>query len=263
MSTELSLPLDIRLMRWATHALWVAGAALFLVFGMRWALVHPVWAVERISVHGDVAHQNPVTLRAHLALQRGEPLSASFLTTDLQRWSALFESAPWVQKAVVQREFPSGLKVTLVEHRAVAWWGQVGSGQLINSSGQIFDASYEGSDELPELYGPREQAQAVWQLFGQLQTQLSVLDLSLKRLETNERGGWRAQLDSGAWIELGRGGSADVLARTQRFATTLTQVTQRYTASLASMDLRYPNGYAVRLRGVATLDDSLNPVSPR
>ena len=54
-----------------------------------------------------------------------------------------------------------------------------------------------------------------------------------------------------------------VLARTQRFATTLTQVTQRYTASLASVDLRYPNGYAVRLRGVATLDDSLNPVSPR
>ena len=50
MSTELSLPLDIRLMRWATHALWVAGAALFLVFGIAFEVPIAVIVLVRIGV---------------------------------------------------------------------------------------------------------------------------------------------------------------------------------------------------------------------
>jgi cell division protein FtsQ len=261
--SAMPLPLDVRLMQLATRALWVAGAALLLVAGLRWMLAHPVWAVQRITVHGDVAHQNPVTFRAHLALQQGDPVAASFLLTDLQRLRTVFESVPWVRYAVVQREFPGRLRVTLTEHRAAAWWGQVGSGQLVNSDGEVFEASYEGSDELPEIQGPREQALLVWSLFGRLQQQLATLELDLKRLELNERGNWRAQLANGAWLELGRGTPDEVVERTQRFADTLTQITQRYAASVASVDLRYPNGYALRLRGVATVDDTPTPVSSR
>ncbi len=257
------LPLDVRLMQLATRALWVTAAVLLLVAGLRWALAHPMWSVQRITVHGDVTHQNPVTFRAHLALQQGEPVAASFLMTDLQRLRAVFESVPWVRHAVVQREFPGRLRVTLTEHQVAAWWGQVGSSQLVNTDGEVFEASYEGSEELPEVHGPREQAPMVWALFGKLQPLLNGLNLELKRLELNERGSWRAQLDNGAWIELGRGTPDEVLARTQQFTATLTQVTQRYAHSVASADLRYPNGYALRLRGVATLDGNSTPVSSR
>lgn len=261
--SAMPLPLDVRLMQLATRALWVAGAVLLLVAGLRWALSHPLWSVQRITVHGDVTHQNPVTFRAHLALQQGEPVAASFLMTDLQRLRTVFESVPWVRHAVVQREFPGRLRVTLTEHRAAAWWGQVGSGQLVNTDGEVFEASYEGSEELPEIHGPREQAPVVWALFGRLQPALASLSLDLKRLELNERGSWRAQVDNGAWIELGRGAPNEVLARTQQFTATLTQVTQRYATSVASADLRYPNGYALRLRGVATLDGTPTPDTPR
>jgi cell division protein FtsQ len=82
------------------------------------------------------------------------------------------------------------------------------------------------------------------------------MELPLEQLELTERGSWRARLDTGANLELGRGTAADVDARVQRFLKTLTQVTSRYARPLQaveSADLRHENGYAIKLRGVSTL----------
>ena len=81
------------------------------------------------------------------------------------------------------------------------------------------------------------------------------LGLTLEVLELTGRGGWRAQLDSGAEVELGRGTPEEVTLRAQQFVRTLTQVTSRYgrTAdAIESADLRHGSGYALRLRGVTT-----------
>ena len=56
-------------------------------------------------------------------------------------------------------------------------------------------------------------------------------------------------------VELGRGPAEEVLARGQRFAQTLTQVTAKYgrkPEALVTADLRHTDGYAVKLRGVTT-----------
>ena len=45
------------------------------------------------------------------------------------------------------------------------------------------------------------------------------------------------------------------MARVQRFTATLSQLTARYPGALESVDLRYPNGYALRVRGVSTLTE--------
>ena len=58
---------------------------------------------------------------------------------------------------------------------------------------------------------------------------------------------------------MGWGNEQDVMARVQRLTQTLAQVSQRYgrqTQSLESADLRYVNGYALRLRGVSTWDST-------
>ena len=131
-----------------------------------------------------------------------------------------------------------------------------GSGQLVNDAGEVFEANPEDLDGLPELAGPRDQSTTVWTLYQALRTDLARLDLGLDRLELNERGSWRAQLDSGAKVELGRGTPEELQARVQRFTATLSQLTQRYPGALESVDLRYPNGYALRVRGVTTVLDS-------
>jgi cell division protein FtsQ len=58
-------------------------------------------------------------------------------------------------------------------------------------------------------------------------------------------------------VELGRGTQEEVLARSQRFVRTLTQVTAKYgrrPEALLTADLRHVDGYAVKLRGVGTTD---------
>ncbi|MDG5976839.1 cell division protein FtsQ [Hydrogenophaga taeniospiralis CCUG 15921] len=249
------LPLDVKLMTVVTHVLVVLFAALCLGAFGTWLVRHPVWTVRAITVHGDVAHQNAVTFRAQLASQMKSSLSGSFLTLDLQQVRRLFESVPWVRQAVVQREFPNRLRVTIEEHQPVAWWGPSGSGQLVNRLGEVFDASPDDSDGLPELIGPADHAPQVWALYQLLSAEFSRLELVVERLELNERGSWRAVLDSGARIELGRGSPDELLERARRFTGTLSQLTERYPGALQSVDLRYPNGYALRMRGVTTLSE--------
>ncbi len=248
------LPLDVKLMQMATRAMLAGALVLGLVMVGTWAVRHPGWTIQGISVHGDVTHQNAVSLKAQLANALRSRVSASFLTVDLEQVRELFESVPWVRSAIVQREFPNRLRVTLEEHEAVAWWGQAGSGQLVNPHGEVFEASPDDSDDLPELAGPLPQAALVWALYQKLSDELARMQLALERLELNERGNWSAHLDNGARVELGRGTPDNLIERARRFTGTLNQLTQRYPGELQSADLRYPNGYALRLRGVTTVD---------
>jgi len=249
------LPLDVKLMTVATRALLVVLCVMVVAALGAWALRHPAWTLKSITVQGDVAHQSVVTLRGQLAAHTKGNLSGNFLTLDLHQVRSLFEAAPWVRRAVVQREFPNRLRVTIEEHQAVAWWGQSESGRLVNRQGEVFEASPDEGGELPELAGPDANAAQVWALFQILQVEFGRLEMGLTRLQLNERGNWKASLDNGARIELGRGTQAELLARVQRFAATLGQLTARYPGALQSADLRYPNGYALRMSGVTTVTE--------
>ena len=110
------------------------------------------------------------------------------------------------------------------------------------------------SEDLPQLNGPQGQAFLVLQGYQMLAPQFEKLDLQLQRLELTGQGSWRARLDSGALLELGHGPLEALDARTQRFMTTLSQASSRYGRNLESADLRYSNGYALKLRGVTTLN---------
>jgi cell division protein FtsQ len=252
MNPVLDTPNDIRLMALATQLL----LALFVLMGLSalgtWLVRHPSWHVAGIQVQGDVAHQNVVALRAHIANR----LSGSFLTLDLSEARSLFESVPWVRQAVVQRAFPNRLKVTLTEHQAVAWWGEAGEDRLVNTQGEVFQANPGSldSDALVTLAGPDDQAAQVLALYRDLSSVFGRIELDIRRLELSPRGSWRAHLSNQALIELGRGEPSDILARAAQFVATVGQVTTRYQRDVESADLRYPNGYAVRMKGVSTVD---------
>ena len=247
-------PLDVRLMNQASTAL--LAAALLAALGVVgwWALRNPQFAIHRIAVVGDTVHNNALTLRANVAPK----LRGNFFTMDLSRARAAFEAVPWVRHAVVQREFPNWLKVTLQEHQAVAYWGPESESRLLNSYGEVFDANVGDveQDDLPRLIGPDTQAAQMLAMQHQLEAPFALLDAQVVQLELSTRGSWRASLDNDAVVELGTGSAAEVLARTQRFVRTLTQVSARYgrgVDALQSADLRYPEGYALRLRGVGTV----------
>jgi cell division protein FtsQ len=110
---------------------------------------------------------------------------------------------------------------------------------------------------MPRLAGPEGSAAEVLAMYRALKPLLEPLELNIEQVVLTGRGGWTLRLDTGATVELGRGTSAEVLARGQRFAQTLTQVTAKYgrrPEALVVADLRQADGYAVKLRGVTTTD---------
>ncbi|MDF2463807.1 MAG: ftsQ, partial [Ramlibacter sp.] len=67
MKAKPPLPMDVKLMNIAATALFTVGIVLLLAAVLWWALRHPLFAISGISVQGDVAHNNAVTLRANVA----------------------------------------------------------------------------------------------------------------------------------------------------------------------------------------------------
>jgi cell division protein FtsQ len=242
--------MDVKLMNTFSVVLGLAFAAMVASVAVAWLMRQSLFSLSAIHVQGDLTHNNAVTLRANVAPR----LSGNFFTVDLGATRAVFESVPWVRRALVQREFPNRLKVVLQEHKPVAFWGAEGDARLVNSFGEVFEANQGDveADELPLLNGPAGQASLVLQAYQMLSPMFEEMDTVLEGLQLSGQGSWRAQLDSGAVIELGHGSLDEIQTRTRRFIATMTQVSSRYGRELESADLRYGNGYAVKLKGVTT-----------
>ncbi len=255
MKTTMALPLDIRLMNLA--AAWLTAVFVLLVLGggAWWLLRHPAFAIQGITVQGEVTRNNAVTLRANVMPQ----LNGNFFTIDLQRTREAFEAVPWVRGAVVHRDFPNRLKAVLVEHEPIALWGDDSANKMVNQQSRVFEANVEEVDveNLPRLKGPDAQSQTVVQMYRHLLPMFEAMDMGIEQLELTPRGSWRVLTDSGALLELGRGTEAEITGQLKVFFRTLSQVTARYgrtPTALAGADLRHKDGYALRLRGVTTLE---------
>jgi cell division protein FtsQ len=245
------LPLDIRLMNNGSVVLMVIFAGMVLAALLSWLARQPVFSLKAIYIDNELVHNNAVTLRANVAPK----LAGNFFSVDLARTRAAFESIPWVRYAVVRREFPDRLRVQVQEHQAVAFWGDEADTRLINIEGEVFEVNQGDveADDLPLLNGPQGQAARVLQGYRLVTPLVEKLDTSVSLLELTGRGSWRARLESGAVIEMGQGEPADIQARMQRFVATVSQTSSKFGRDLESADLRYENGYALKLRGVTTV----------
>ena len=250
--TSPSLPLDVRLMNGTATVLLGAVALGLVALALAWALRLPAFAFRSLRVEGDVTRNSVSTIRANAAPR----LAGNFFSLDLHKARAAFESVPWVRQAVVRRVWPNRLLVRLEEHRALALWAaEDGNDRLVNSFGEIFEANIGDveDDALPRLAGPESTAPRMLAMVQRLQPVLARIDAGdIEQLKLSGRGSWRAELDGGAVIELGRGSDDEVLARAAAFVRTVAQVTGRYQRPLEYADLRHTDGYAVRLKGVTT-----------
>jgi cell division protein FtsQ len=197
------MPVDVRLMNVAASLLYAAVAVAIAAAALGWAARHPLFALSRIVVEGDVSHSSAATLRANVAPR----LSGNFFTVDLAQARAAFEDVPWVRLAIVRREFPNVLRVNLQEHQPVAFWGAEGGSTLVNSFGEVFEANVGAveTDFLPRLWGPQAQAAQVLATWRAIAPMFEHLDLQVESLTLTGRGSWQAVLDTGGRIELGRG----------------------------------------------------------
>lgn len=250
-------PLDVRLMN-ATSALLLAAVLLAACMaGLWWWLRNPAFAIQRIVVHGQTTHNDVTSLSARV-LPR---LKGNFFTLSMAQAQAAFQTAPWVERAVVWRRWPGLLDVALQERQPYAHWGSSGA-RMIDVNGQLFDTGGSNSDTgaLPTLLGPDGQSAEVLAMYDRLNPLVAPLHARLAALQLQDRGSWRAVLASddlalNAVIELGAGAPDELAARLQTFVATVPEAAARHqhgVADIKTADLGYPNGYALRLKGVGT-----------
>ena len=249
-----SSALDLRVMNGLAVLLFAIFVGSVLVAVTRWVSNRSVFALQNITVVGDVAHANVPTVRAHVVSR----VTGSFFSVDLARTRKVLEAMPWVRRAVIHRDFPNKLRVQLQEHQVAGYWGDANEPRLLNTFGEVFDANVGEveADDLPHLNGPLEQSTKVLAVYRALAPQFAAMDLTVDSLELTNQGSWRIGLSGGATIEAGRGDLEQIQTDVAQFLKTLTRVFARYqrpSAALESADLRYKNGYAIRLRGVSTL----------
>lgn len=205
-----------------------------------WAVNLPVFPVKEVSVSsvsssGDKLKH--VTREQITGAVRSEFLG-SFFTVDLDATCNAFRKLPWVRVASARRQWPQSLEVTLEEHVVLARWG---STALVNTHGEIFNAASD--DKLPVFDGPEESARDMARQYAVFSKLLRPLQQSIEQINLSPRRAWQVRLENGTILELGR---EQMEARLERYALVHDRSIAQLNQQLSYVDLRYPNGFAVR-----------------
>jgi cell division protein FtsQ len=228
---------DHRLLNQIAGALF-ALALLGAIYAVTMLLIRmPVFDFRQVRVSGAIAHTTREQVEAITAELRG-----TFFTVDLEQARASFEKLPWVRRANVRRAWPDGLEVALEEHLALARWRDVG---LVNTHGERFAAATPAV--LPVFVGPDDAAVEMTQHYAVFRETLQGIGRSPAEVRLTDRRAWSVRLDDGHVLELGR---QDVSARLARFAAAYARVAPHLPRERRRIDLRYPNGFAVRVPGL-------------
>jgi cell division protein FtsQ len=228
-----------RLLNLAANGLIAVALALFLFAGMQFLLHSPTFPLREVTVRGDLAH----TGRAQLESATRGRAAGNFFALDLAAVRAGLEQLPWVRKAYVRRIWPDRIEVTLEEHRALARWGDAG---LVNTFGERFPGQTESV--LPVFAGPPRTEGEVTRRFSRYSELLAPLSSPVERVILTPRFAWQVRLASGLTIELGRDLANDPAdARLARFVAVYPLTLGRIALRHEYVDLRYPNGFALRV----------------
>lgn len=229
--------------------LWVANllyalAAVLLMYATLFVVVHlPIFPLKEVRVEGDLQH----VTREQLKLIVNRHLQGNFFTLNLEQTRDAFQKLPWVRNVSVRRRWPSSLEVVVEEHRELARWGNIA---LVNTHGELFHAASDS--ELPVFYGPGDGVREVAERYGVYSNLLQPTGMRVAQLALTPRRAWQIGTDKGTVIELGREQPA---ARLAKFAGAYDKTLGTISVTVAYVDLRYPNGFAVRKPAMAMAAD--------
>lgn len=201
-----------------------------------WLLRSSLFPVRVVEVSTPLAHVSRQDLQAVLA----HYAAGNFFAARIDEVRAAAEQVPWVRRASVRRVWPDRLEVAIEEHVAFARWGSEG---LVNTEGERFAASSDAA--LPLFIGPPGSEAEITRRYARFVETLAPLGSPLERVVLSARHGWQLRLANGLQITLGR----DVEAADDRLTRFVEAYARSGTVRADAVDLRYPNGFAVRTRG--------------
>lgn len=243
---------DVKMLNAISSALIALVLLALVASGLWWVAQRPMFTLHtiRIESSGDMPLEkvNALTVRA-TAVPR---IHGNFFTADLTAVRAAFEAVPWVRKAMVRREWPDRLVVKIEEHKALGTWGE--DGKLLSQKGDVFTANLaeaEDDGDLLEFDGPPGSEKQVVARLALFRQWFAPIKLEPESLVLSNRYAWTVRLDNGMTVELGRDqGDAVLKERVARLVAVYTQLLERLQGKIESVDLRYPNGMALKADGM-------------
>lgn len=229
-----------RLLNAAAGFLTALALMVFTFGALQLLLRSPLFPLREIAVGGALAH----TTRAEIERAAQGRVAGNFFAVDLAEVRASLERLPWVRRVQVRRIWPDRLEVTLEEHVALARWGEAG---LVNQQGERF-AGRSADGALPLFAGPQGSEAEVTRRYRRFAEILAPLGASLERLVLSPRYAWQLRLADGLALELGRDAANEpVERRLERFVAVHAQTLAKMQRRHEYVDLRYPNGFALRV----------------
>lgn len=222
----------------------IAAGALAIIAcgaaGVLWAMNQPI---ETVAVEGRFQRVTPVDVeRVVKTCVHG----AGLLSVDLAQVRRAIHTLPWVDAVSVQRAWPRGLTVLVVEQTAAARWGERG---LLNTRGELFDSDERHiPPELAQLEGPEGKEALVAQRYLAAEGRLMQAGLRLTAMRLDARGAWEFDLANGVTVRLGR---RQVDERFEKFMDAALKLITQKGEDISYVDMRYTNGFAIGWRGNA------------
>ena len=221
--------------------------------------------IKEIEVHGRFSHVDGTQVKQ--IVEAG--LKGNYFSVSLHRLENKIRQIPWVFSASLRRQWPSTIVVDIVEVQPVATWGD---SRWLNFTGDLVDrpaqANPESSYDLPILYGPESDKKIIWKAFQRWSERFASSGLSLDELRLDSTGLWSLKLSLGALALNGDQSSvvsgdvatmppqvtmvvdkANAFSHIQRFIKALNQELIVQFPQMKSIDLRYPNGFAISWHG--------------
>lgn len=236
-----------RLLNTAANLLIGLAALLFAYAGLQLLLRSPLFPLKEIVVRGDLKNADATEIENAV-----DGVGGNFFAADLAAVRARLEQVTWVRRVDLRRVWPDRIEVKLEEHVAFARWG--GSG-LVNTFGEPFSAPInDGSAaQLPLFTGPAGSEGELARRYRRFAELLVPLGEIPDRVVLTPRYAWQLRLSDGLNLELGRDGAEAVEQRLARFVAaypeSLGRLPPRAAAEHRFVDLRYPNGFALRVAG--------------
>ena len=243
---------DVKMLNAISSALIALVLLALVASGLWWVAQRPMFTLHtiRIESSGDMplGKVNALTVSS-AAVPR---IHGNFFTADLTAVRAAFEAVPWVRKAMVRREWPDRLVVKIEEHKALGTWGE--DGKLLSQKGDVFTANLaeaEDDGDLLEFDGPPGSEKQVVARLALFRQWFAPIKLEPESLVLSNRYAWTVRLDNGMTVELGRDqGDAVLKERVARLVAVYPQLLERLQGKIESVDLRYPNGMALKADGM-------------
>jgi cell division protein FtsQ len=228
-----------RLLNLAADALYAAAAVLIVALVWHAALRAPQAPVRAVALTGDLAHVDARAVHGQLAGR----VAGNFFGMNLDEVRRLVAELPWVRRVEVRREWPDRIVVRVEEHRPLGRWSAT---RLVSERGELFDGTSDAA--LPQLAGPPGSEREVTRRYLATRELLAPLGVEPVQVALSARYAWQVQLSNGLVLELGRDQArSPVDERLARFVAAYPRIVGSLNRRLDYVDLRYPNGFAIRV----------------